>query len=77
MTTQKKMTSADATAFVQRIELLNERIGDVHAEIVQNYSDGPGALSVITEAVKSRAAARDEQGNADGLLGSFDAEEPE
>lgn len=67
----KKMTTAIARKYVERIESLNGQIGDVHAEIAQEYSSGD--LNVIRDAIEARAKMRAAEAWADGLLESFDA----
>lgn len=72
---QPKMTTSIARDYVARLEALEAQRGDIHAEIVQKYHEGPGALSVICDAVKARASMREEEYNAGALLDSFDAPE--
>ena len=67
----KKMTTAIARKYVERIESLNGQIGDVHAEIAQEYSSGD--LNVIGDAIEARAKMREAEFSACGLLESFDA----
>lgn len=73
--TQRKMTNALARDYVARIEALNDQVDAVHAEIVQNFADGPGGLSVICDVVKARKAMRDAEADAIGLISSFDVED--
>ena len=59
----KKMTTAIARKYVERIESLNGQIGDVHAEIAQEYSSGDrsviAALYIETDGCYSGLAGVD------------------
>jgi uncharacterized protein (UPF0335 family) len=70
-----KMTTKIATQYCERIEALQEEISKVRAEIVQTYSSSDE--NVINDALKARAAAREEEWNGSALLESFDVEDDE
>lgn len=69
-----KMTTAIATEMVLQIEALQEQIDAIYAKATTGFA-GSNHAAEIREAVKSRKAVRDEQGFAEGLLASFDAED--
>lgn len=66
----KKLTTALATDMVNRIEALNDQIFAIYREA--NEYDGMGNSNVIRDAVKARAARREAEFEASGLLASFD-----
>ena len=68
----KKLTTAMATAMVNRIEALQNQIDEIYAE-ANTY--GMGNSNAIRDAVKARAELREAEYNASALLASFDVEE--
>ena len=69
-----KLTTAIATEMVERIEVLQDQINEVYQEATE-YDGGAGNSNVIRDAVNARAAMRDSEFEADGLLASFDCED--
>ena len=73
-----KLTTAVATKMVERIEAIQ---ADARAAVETIYREarehdgGNGNESVLRDALKARAAAREEHWNAGALLASFDAED--
>lgn len=70
-----KMTSEIARSFVERIEALNDQIEAVYAE-ARSY-EGVNNDRPIKDAVDLRKSYRDARDEAEGLIGSYDWEEPQ
>lgn len=67
-----KMTTAIATAMIEKIERLQGEIASVYADADRNYGP-PRNGSVLRDAIKARADLREAEYNAGALLESFDA----
>lgn len=70
------LTTTMATEMLEAIERIEkeafDRVQDIYAEAAK-FPGGSGNVSVLKDALKARAAAREEQSNAAALLESFDA----
>lgn len=69
-----KMTTAIATTMVEKIEDLERKIAEVYADADMNY-DPPMSGKVIRDVIKERAAQREAEFMADGLLAAFDVKD--
>lgn len=66
------MTTAVATAMVEKIERLEAEIAAVYADADMNYEPARSG-NVIRDAVSHRAKMREDADSASALLASFDA----
>ena len=69
-----KMTTAIATLMVEDIERLEMQIAEIYADADLNYTP-PNNSRVIRDAIKARAALREAEFEAAGLLESFDVKD--